>query len=219
MSIEVLFLALACGMTILAYMIAINAQGPTRLSLSYLLATIMLAATVWGIVQYVNSDLDAKKLAELQQLEKEKKIAEERIKSQEEVLKTNKERMEIATKLNTIITKGTGLASTILNVDLQNGSVGLETLLKKAADVKKNCDELKNEFEKINITDTFFNEPMNQLKEAIQNLSEAAYYYRSFYYAEDSEQEDLRERILRQKARNAYDLFQKVSVTIASVGS
>ena len=219
MSVEVLLLAIACGLTILAYMIAINAHGPTRLSLSYLMATIMLVATVWGIVQYVNTDLDAQKMAEFKRLESEKKMAEARIQSQEEALRANKERMNFATKLNALITTGTGLASTMINVDLQDGGTDLEVLMGKASEIKKKTDELKNSFEKTTTTDAFFNESMTLLKEAIQSLSEAAYYYRSFYYSEDSEQEHLRERVLRQKARTAYDSFQKASALIVSSGS
>ncbi len=219
MSIEVLLLALACGMTILAYMIAINAHGPTRLSLSYLMATVMLAGTVWGIVQYVNTDLDAQKMEELKRLESEKKLAEARVQSQEEALKVNKERMGQAAKLNTLITSGTGFASAMINVDLQDRGTDLEVLMGKASEMKKKTDELKNNFEKSLPVDIFFNEAVALLKDAMQALSEAAYYYRSFYYSEDSEQEHLRERVLRQKARAAYDNFQKASALIASSGT
>jgi hypothetical protein len=219
MSIEMLILALACGMTILAYMIAINAHGPTRLSLSYLMATVMLAGTVWGIVQYVNNDLDAKKIEQIKHIESEKQLAEARVQSQEEALKINKERMGYAAKLNTIISSGTGLASTMINIALQDRSAELEILMGKASEMKKKTDELKNSFEKTAPLDTNFNEATTLLKEALQSLSEAAYYYRSFYYSEDSEQEDLRERVLRQKARTAYDKFQKAGASIASAGA
>jgi hypothetical protein len=219
MTVEVLLLAIACGMTILAYMIAINAHGPTRLSLSYLMATVMLAGTVWGIVQYVNSDLDARKLVELKRLESEKNMAEARIQSQEVTLQVNKERLGFASKLNAMITSGTGLASTMINVDLQDKGAELELLMGKASEIKKKTDELKNAFEKATTSDVFFNESLAQLKTAIQSLSEAAYYYRSFYYSEDSEQEQLRERVLRQKARAAYDAFQKASEMIAVAGT
>jgi hypothetical protein len=219
MSVEVLLLALAGGMTILAYMIAINAHGPTRLSLSYLMATIMLAGTVWGIVQYVNTDLDSRKMEELKRLETEKKIAEARIQSQEEALRANKARMGQAAKLNTIISTGTGLASAMINIDLQDRGADLQVLMGKASEVKKKTDELKTGFEKLSLTDPFFNESVVLLKTALQSLSEAAYYYRSFYYSEDSEQEELRERVLRQKARTAYDTFQKAGALIAASGS
>lgn len=219
MSVEVLLLALACGMTILAYMIAINAHGPTRLSLSYLMATVMLAGTVWGIVQHVNTDLDARKMEELKRLEAEKQKAEARIQSQEEALRANKQRMNFAAKINTIVTNGTGMASSMINVDLQDGSSDLEILMGRASAMKKKTEELKSDFEKIKSSDPFFNEPISNLKEAIKSLSEAAYYYRLFYYSEDSEQEHLRERVMRKKARAAYSSFQKVSGLIATPGS
>jgi hypothetical protein len=219
MTIEVLLLALTCGMTILAYMIAINAHGPTRLSLSYLMATVMLAGTVWGIVQYVNTDLDARKMEQLKRLESEKRMAEARIQSQEEALKANKARMNFSASLNKIITMGTGFASTMINIDLQDRGVDLEVLMGRASAMKKKTDELKNEFEKLSSPDTFFNESMSLLKESVQSLCEAAYYYRSFYYSDDSEQEHVRERVMRKKARAAYNSFQKVSTLIASSGN
>ena len=220
MTVEVLLLALACGLTLLAYMIAINAHGPTRLSLSYLIATIMLAGTVWGVVQYVNTDIDAKKMEELRRLEMEKQRAEERVLSQEEALRANKERMSFATKLNAVITSGTGYASSMMNMDLQDKSLDLEALMAKASDIKKKTDELKSEYEKVTANGiTHFNESSAVIKEAIQSLAEAAYYFRAYYYSEDPEQEKLRERLLRQKARFAYDKFQNASALIASSGS
>lgn len=219
MTTEVMMLALACGMTILAYMIAINAHGSTRLSLSYLMATLMLAGTVWGIVQYVNTDLDAQKMEQIRKIESEKKLAEARIETQEEALKANKERMGIAAKLSTIISTGTGLASIMINIDLQDRDAELEVLMSRAGETKRKADELKSTFEKAGTFDSSFNETVGLLKEAIQSLTEAAYYYRSFYYSEDSEQEDLRERVLRQKARTAYDKFQKAGTSISSTGA
>ena len=219
MTVEVLLLAIACGITLLAYMVAINAHGPTRLSLSYLIATIMLAGTVWGVVQYVNTDLDSRKMEELKRLEMEKNLAEERIQSQEEALRSNRAKMSFATKLNSVITSGTGFATSMINVDLQDRSLDLDILMKRASDIKKKTDELKKEFETLAVENTFFTEPTSVIKEAIQSLSEAAYYYRSYYYSEDPEQEKLRERILRQKARLAYDKFQGASALIASSGN
>lgn len=218
MTAEVLFLAIACGMTLLAYMIAINAHGPTRLSLSYLIATIMLATTVWGIVQYVNAGQDLKKMAEFKQLEMEKKLAEERIKSQEEALRASREKMGIATSLNQIVATGTGYASTLISVDLQDRSADLETLMGRAANIKQKAKELKEKFEKMPISDEYYTEATEIIKDAIKSLSEAAYYYRAYYYSENSEQEQLRERVLRQKARKAYDDFQKASSQIVSSG-
>ena len=45
---------------------------------------------------------------------------------------------------------------------------------------------------------------------------EAAYLYRSYYHSEDSDQEELRERIMRQKSRAAGELFDKVKDRLSS---
>jgi hypothetical protein len=214
MSVDIMLLTLMCALTLIAYMIAMNAHGPVRLSLSYLLATILLAATVWVIVQHVNLGMDK----EFKTLQMEKTKAEQRALSQEEALKTNKERMAFAAKLNTVITSGTALATSLINVDLQDRSSDLETLMGRAIENKKKVETFKQDFEKLTTADTFFTEPMNLMKEGVELLVESTQYYNQYYYSEDSDQEALRERVLRQKARNAYEKFQKASVLIASSG-
>lgn len=214
MTVEILLLTVMCALTLVSYMIAINAHGPVRLSISYLLATILLAATVWTIVQHVNLGMDK----EFRTLQMEKTRAEERALSQEEALKTNKERMSFAARLNTAITSGTALATSLINVDLQDRSADLETLIGRAVEIKKKVETFKVDFEKLTSTDTFFGEPLTLIKDGVALLAEAAQYYQQYYYSEDSDQEALRERILRQKARNAYEKFQKASVLIASSG-
>jgi hypothetical protein len=225
MSVDIMLLTLLCGMTLIAYMIAINAHGPVRLSLSYLLATILLATNVWAIVQHVNIGIDSIKTEELKKLEAEKKQVEERVVSQqealkanEEALKANKERMAFSSRLNVIITTGTTYATSLTNLDLQDRTAELETLLGRANATKKKIEEAKTEFEKLSTNDVFFTEPITLIKDGIQLLIEAAQYYQQYYYSEDSDQETLRERVMRQKARNAVEKFQKAGVLIASSG-
>ena len=218
MSSDSMILMLMGGLTIIAYMIAINAHGPVRLILSYLLAIVLLAGTVWAIVQHVNVGYDSMKTEELKKLALEKKQAEERVLSQEEALKANKERMVFAAKLNAIITGGASYATALTNMDLQDKSVELETLLGRAVESKKKVDAFRQDFEKLSSTDNFFAEPLTLIKDALQLLTEAAQYYQQYYYSEDSDQEALRGRIMKQKARTACEKFQKASVLIASSG-
>jgi hypothetical protein len=213
-----MLLTMMCGLTVIAYMIAINAHGPVRLSLSYLLATILLAANVWVIVQHVNIGLDSIKTEELRRLETEKKKVEERVLSQEEALKANKDRMAFAAKLNAIITTGTAYGNAMMNIDLQDRNAELETLLGRAGDTKKKIEDLKGEFEKLSTADNFFAEPITLIKDGLQLLTEAAQYYQQYYYSDDSDQETLRERVMRQKASNGNEKFQKASVLLASSG-
>jgi hypothetical protein len=218
MSTDVMLIVIMCGMTLIAYMIAINAHGPVRLSLSYLLATFLLAANVWAIVQHVNIGIDTIKTEELRRLEAEKKQIEERVLSQEESLKANKDRMAFAAKCNAIITSGTAYATSISNVDLQGGNAELETLQGRAVEAKKKIEALKVEFEQLSSADNFFTEPLTLIKDGLQLLTEAAQYYNQYYYSDDADQETLRERVMRQKAANASEKFQKASVLIAASG-
>lgn len=216
MALDIMLLTLMCGITLIAYMIAINARGSVRLSLSYLIATILLAGTVWAIVQHVSMGMDSMNMEKFKQLESEKKSVEARMMSQEEALKANKERMGFASKLNTFITQGTALATSLCNVDLQDKSAELETLLQRANAVKKQADSAKAGFEKLTTTDNFFSESLALIKDGMQLLAEAAMYYQQYYYSDDADQEAARERIMRQKAKNAYEKFQKAGVLIAS---
>jgi hypothetical protein len=216
MTVEVLLLANLAGITLLAYMIAINAHGPTRLSFSYLIATLILAGTVWAIVQHVNSGVDRKQMAEFRRLELEKQMAEERARSQEEALKENRQRMEFATNLNNVITSGAGLATALMNADLRDFSVELDVLIGRAHTMRKKTEELEKEFNQLETDDGFFEQSVELVDEAIGNVREAAKYYSLYYRSEDSAQEGVRERVMRQKARAAYESFKKASSLVAS---
>jgi hypothetical protein len=146
----------------------------------------------------------------------EKKQVEERVVSQEEALKTNKERMNFAAKLTTIITSGTAYSSTLISIDLQDKTAELETLLAKANDAQNKAGVLKKAFDTLSTADKFFIEPLALIKDGVQLLGEATQYFRQYYNSEDADQETLRERIMRQKARNANEKFQKASALIAS---
>jgi len=215
-TVELLLLGIAVGMTLLAYMVAINAHGPTRLSLSYLIATVMLAATVWAIVEYVNTNQDAKKSQVLQQrIEAEKKMAEEKILSQQELYKQNLEKVNVASKLTAFASKGNILATSIINVNLQDRALEMNVLMGRAAEARKNAESMKTELNGLSENQTYFSEINGVLTEAVQLLIESANFYRSYYHAEDSEQEALRERLMRQKARAASEKFLSATSMIA----
>jgi uncharacterized coiled-coil DUF342 family protein len=218
MSTDILLLVVMGSITLLAYMVAINAHGPTKLTISYLLATLMLAVSVWAIVQYVNTGLDRKQAEVFQRLETEKKLAEERIATQEQALMENKSRMNYAAKLNSIINQATGLATTMVNVDLRDYSVELDVLAARAAESQKKAQELVADFQKVKAESTYFPQSVQQIASAINELTEAAKYYVIYFRAEDSAQEELRDRMMRQKARNAWEQLKLATSQIASEG-
>jgi hypothetical protein len=217
MTVEILLIGSFIGMTLLAYMIAINAHGPTRLGLSYLIATAMLAGTVWVTVQYVNTNQDSRQVAELEQLNTQKKLAEDRLRSQEQALQQHRIRLTFATQLTALITKGSELAAILSSVELQDKSLDLDGLIGRAAARSKDARDLKNEVEQVQSTDTSFIEPLASITDGVQLVGEAAYYYKTYYYSEDPEQEQLRERIMRQKARAAREKFQAATTVLTSL--
>jgi hypothetical protein len=223
MSLEVILLIVLAGITLLAYMIAVNSHGLTRLSISYCIATVILAGTVWVTVQYVNNDQNVKNRNELNRLELEKQKAEDQMRSREQQYesekKENKTRLGLAGKLTTIVTSGIGLAVQMINTNVRDQNLEIDALIGRAAATRRSCDELAADFGKVAITDNAFSESANLIQESLKLLSEAAQYYSLYFKAEDSAQEELRERIMRQKARSAQESLQKAGSLIALLNS
>ena len=216
MSVEVLLLIVLVGITLLGYMIAINSRGPTKLLISYLLATFFLSATIWSIVQHVSSGQNKEQQEEFRRLEREKREVEERIRSKELSLMKSKKLMEAATKINSIINQGTGYASNMMNIEFRDFSVELDVLMGRAKVMNKKIATLVEEYAKLKRESDLFPESATTINDALTNLSEATKYYNLYFRAEDTNQEELRERLLRQKSRKAYDLFKKASSQVAS---
>jgi hypothetical protein len=223
MSVEILLLAVLAGITLLSYMVAINSHGPTRLSISYLIATVILAGTVWVTVQYVNNDQNIKNREEVKRLEMEKQKVEDQMHSREQqyesAIKENKQRLDFSGRFNAIVTAGTTISTQLTTMDMRDQNLELDGLLGRAADVKRRCEELGNDFGKIAITDNAFAESGSIIKDALKTLLEASQYAVMYYKAEDSAQEELRERIMRQKARAAHESLQKASGLITAAGN
>jgi hypothetical protein len=220
MPVEILLLINLGALTLIAYAIALNSHGTKRLTTSYLLATFILIATVWVTVQYVNSGDNRRKMEEFKKMESEQ---QKQMQSQEaamqRALRENKERFTFAGKLNSLIARGTALSAAMMNLNLSNLNQDLDVLLGRAAATKKKIEELRDDFEKLNVNDTLFSRTEALFKEAITQLAEAAHYYNLYYRAEDSAQEELRERIMRQKATEAHSLLEKASTLITPGGS
>jgi len=156
------------------------------------------------------------KLLEMKKREMEKKEAEERIKLQEAALRENRERAGFSSKVNNVINKGTGLASQIINVDLRDMSQDFDALLGYANATYQKTQDLGKNFSKLKSNDSFFKESLALVGEALKELEQAANYYRLFYRSEDTAQEELRERIMRQKARSSYEKLKEASSLLAS---
>jgi hypothetical protein len=156
-------------------------------------------------------------------LESEKQTAEDQMHSQEAAMQAamreNKERIGQAARFNGIISRGTTIAAVMMNANLHDANSDLDVLLGRATDTKHKSDELVDDFNKIKGTDSLFAQSSSLMKEALKQLTEATQYYMLYYRAEDGAQEELRERIMRQKASASHDLLQKAGALIGSSGN
>lgn len=210
MTVEILLIAIACGITLLAYMIAINAHGAVRISFSYFLATMMLAGSVWLIVQYVNRDLEEKRKLEIVRIEEKRKAEAETFrKNAEAMVEKNKLQSSYTAKLVIFISNASSIANQILSVDLQNRNVDYETLVGRAAETRRKVDELSKQYREMDSLEASMPDQYVIIKDGLKSLTDAAINYKSYYLSEDSTQEMQREKALRYKAKDALDKFNK----------
>lgn len=217
MSIEILLLGIACSLTLIAYMIAINAHGTTRLSLSYFLATLMLAGNVWGVIHYVNVGQNNHKMQEMKRLEAENRLAEEKILEQQKSLKNKEKVIGMVALFNPVIATGTGLASSMINTNFQDEALEVDALIGRAVECRKKVEKLKEEYQNIQFSDSFLPDARKEVDSALQLLGEAALTYRNYYNAEDSHQELMREQLVRKKARLAFQKFKTASDLVSAL--
>jgi hypothetical protein len=216
MTVELLLISIAGGITLLAYLIAINAQGPFRLSVSYLMATLMLAGTVWIVIQYVNEGVEVKKNNELAKIEMLRKIDEQSIKQQaDSILLQGKLHAGIASKMILIISNASNYANLILNADLQSKTMDFETLMDKASETKKKVDDISAQYAHMDSIQMLFPDSYLLIKDGIGCLSEAAANYKNYYFSEDSSQESQREKVLRMRAKVALEKFNKAGMLLS----
>ncbi len=218
MSADITPIILMTGLTIVAVMIAINTHGRLRSILSYSLATVLFGLTVVvyfnhapGIVHkgYESGWLPFEPV--------EKGISNRHPTRPAETGKLSPEDLQAAVSLQKLSAEGIACANVLLNKELKDESVELETLVGRASEMRKRVESLRNAFAGISVTDTAFRKPDSLIKEGIQLLSEAAQLYLQYYYAEDSTQEVTRENLLRQKAKEANERFKKAGNMLNSM--
>jgi len=210
MSVEVLLMAVLIALTIVAYMIAINARGLWRLTSSFLFATCMLGGTVWVIVEHYNLESRAAMQKERLKFENEIRAAEERLQSKEHAL----ERTGGASTVLTIISQANSYASLLIVKKLHDSNLSHSQLIARAAQTQQQIERLQSEIsESIQIINQF-PEAARLIESAMTHLSEATRLYRQYYFSENSAAERTAERLLRQNARSAQDALVRAASSV-----
>jgi len=163
-----------------------------------------------GIKNQLTVNHDSTKHAGVTGVAKKNQV-ENRVISQEETLKANKDQIALAEKLNAIITRGTAYGIAMANADLQDINAERGELLDRAVETKRNIEKLKEGFEKLPTSDALFTEPLTLIKDGVQLLTDAVNNYNRYYYSEDAYEETQCELVMRQKATDANEKFRKAS--------
>jgi uncharacterized small protein (DUF1192 family) len=123
-----------------------------------------------------------------------------------------------AEKLKDLIAGGTACGASMANADLQDVNAGRNELLDRTAATKTNIEKLKGDFKKLSASvpasDAFFTGPLALIRNGLQLLTEAAQDYNRYYFAEDGDEETLREGAMRRNAADANELFQKAGADL-----
>jgi uncharacterized membrane protein YgaE (UPF0421/DUF939 family) len=214
MGTETLFLVLLVSLTVLAYMIAINAHGVWRMTLSFLLATCMLGGTVWVIILQYSTTTKTAVQIERRRLETERR---ELLQDREQTL-AMKEQAGNAARVSHLIAQANGFAATLQTQALQEQGYTHEQLIARAAACEQRLAALQNEIDTYRQAAAGYPDAAKLLADAMAELTEACKLYKSYYYAENSAAEQARERQMKQKARKAQELLAKADKTLGVAG-
>ena len=212
-STNLLLLTILSFITVIGYMIAINAQGATKISISFLMATLLLAGDIFFIVEYVNEqktknvELEYQKRLQKEKENLEKKVVQNSV-SKEELQEKAAQNDEIL-KVQSILNKAKILSNKLSSLDLRNYQLDVDQRIAIAAKLKRDVVKLDSEYKALSNNLVYIKEPA--INNAFAALSKSALYAKLYYQSEDGEQEDVRERVMRSKAKEAYNLFNSVN--------
>jgi hypothetical protein len=215
MGTETLFIALLVFLTVIAYMVAINARGAWRLTLSFLLATCMLGGTVWVIILQYSTTAKTAVEIERRRLQAER---QELLQDREQTL-AMKEQMGNAARVSHLIAQVNGFAAALQTEALQNPGYSHEQLVARASESEQRLAALQKEIDEYGQIVAGYPSAAKLMAEAMTELKEACKHYKSYYFAENSAAEQSRERQMKQRAGKAQELLAKADKALGPVGN
>ncbi len=221
LNVEILLMVILVGITIIGYMIAINAQGTTRMSLSYLLATVLLAGTALVIVQFVNGQTSQILEEEyLTRLASEKEAMEQRLVESgtaREELQEIELRNDEVLEVQAIVLDAIEIAEVLATMNMQDYTLTIDQKISKAATIKRQVQALKTKYSTIESNLVYTQN--NSFPQAIEKLVKSSLYCKLYYTAEDSEQEGTREQVMRTNAVAAKRLLNQFNNQLENMKS
>lgn len=214
LSITVLFMILF-GITMLGFLVAVNSRGAVRMSISYVLATMMLVASVYQLVHYLGErkmevQLEQAKEEARAQLEelKEEKMEEEQTAEQEEVAAA-------ASKFHSIIDRGNRIVRSLKSTDVRDESVDIDTYFGIAGSAQRKAEALIREARNINAPKEIQN-ARNKTINGLQRCATSAKYLNLYFKSEDEDEEQKREDVFVDNYKSAASLLYQAKNALSN---
>ncbi len=197
--IELLFVILF-AITISAFIIAINSKGSVRISLSFILATVLLIGSVYEVLNYTS------KTRLNQQMKQVTSNAEAKEQESEELQAKNYEAF-----LKSIASRGKKSLNRIKNLDLADESIEMDVYFSRASSTKSKVRALLKELKTQKAPEDGFEQTRKTLEKALNKTMISAKYLNLYFRSNNEEEEETRASYFHSNANVASSLFRKVN--------
>jgi hypothetical protein len=218
MATEIYLVILLFSLTLTAFISAINARGTAKIVLSYILASLVLLASVFSLLRFMSDKQLAVKEAEKLKYEEQLRFAEEDAKLAEDQNASVDAEKKFKAELASVISKGSSIARAIAGIEVDDEDSDYDRLMGRSSSLKRQAFELKKEFEEIEPPEgiSAFEDAKKEIEGAMRNLTVGANYFNLYFKAEDEDEEDERYDIYRANAAAARTKFSKASDKLSS---
>jgi hypothetical protein len=208
-----MLLIILTAITAVSYVISVNASTGTKMAVSYLISTFILVADIFVIVTYVkNSESKSMEIEYQKRLENEKKSFQEKIVQKsldEDDLKEKELKVDEVLKVKTITDKLLRYANTLSTIDLRDYTMEIDDKIARASKIKRGIENLSIKYKKLKSSLVYVKN--GNIDTSISKLKKSASYCKMYYTSEDSEEEAVRERVMRSNAKESFKLLKSVN--------
>jgi hypothetical protein len=204
--------AILFAITIVGFIVAINSKGTVKISLSYVLATVVLVGSMYMLVDYLGKI----KLQRQIQLEESRrqKDQEELLRQQEMVQKEGA--MEYKDFIESLAGKGRGVAYNLRSLDLADESIEMEVFFTKAATAKNTAYSILKSLKDRQQPKSGFESSVSAATNGANRLLSAGKYLDLYFKSENESEEVQRENAFQSNIRDAISYFDQALTFAAS---
>jgi hypothetical protein len=196
-------------------MITLNTRGKWRAMLSAMLSACLMAGTVWVFTLQCSAIAKDESTGERKRVELRELVRGE---GQATLGPAPAERQINAQLVSAVAAEASSLASELARAKLYDPSVSREQQLSRANSAEARFEALQDKVNGLSQILDQLPEAARLLNSALDDLKGACHFYKSYYYAENSDGEASTERLMKQKTRSAGESLAKAEKNIKENG-